>query len=144
MRSSALEHRQRFAYREHEIRKRLELPAYDQDRERMEHRLHQIHEERERQCWRHRNRLGNTSSPANRQLTRRPGKGTSKIEAGAAMLTKDTLFGMNTLTLVGLIIMGFGLTLNRMARAGLPLSVGVMGLGTVLVLVGLYTSGWPR
>jgi hypothetical protein len=60
------------------------------------------------------------------------------------MLTKDTLFGMNTLTLVGLIIMGFGLTLNRMARAGLPLSVGVMGLGTVLVLVGLYTSGWPR
>jgi hypothetical protein len=60
------------------------------------------------------------------------------------MLTKDTLFGMNTLTLVGLIIMGFGLTLNRMARAGLLLSVGVMGLGTVLVLVGLYTSGWPR
>jgi hypothetical protein len=60
------------------------------------------------------------------------------------MLTQDTLFGMNILSLVGLIIMGFGLTLNRMARAGLPLSVGVMGLGTALVLVGLYTSGWPR
>ena len=60
------------------------------------------------------------------------------------MLTKDTLFGMNLLSLVGLIIMGFGLTLNRMARAGLPLSVGVMGLGTALVLVGLYSSGWPR
>jgi hypothetical protein len=60
------------------------------------------------------------------------------------MLTQDTLFGMNLLSLVGLMIMGFGLTLNRMARAGLPLSVGVMGLGTALVLVGLYTSGWPR
>ena len=60
------------------------------------------------------------------------------------MLTKHTLFGMNLLSLVGLMIMGFGLTLNRMARAGLPLSVGVMGLGTALVLVGLYTSGWPR
>ena len=60
------------------------------------------------------------------------------------MLMKDTLFGMNLLSLVGLIIMGFGLTLNRMARAGLPLSVGLMGFGTALVLVGLYTSGWPR
>jgi hypothetical protein len=60
------------------------------------------------------------------------------------MLTKDILFGMNILTLVGLIMTGFGLTLQRMAHAGLPLSVAVMGVGTVLVLVGLYTSGWPH
>jgi hypothetical protein len=63
---------------------------------------------------------------------------------GGAMLTKDILFGMNILTLVGLIMTGFGLTLRRMARAGLPLCVGFMGVGTALVLVGLYASGWPR
>jgi hypothetical membrane protein len=60
------------------------------------------------------------------------------------MLTKDILFGMNILTLVGLLMTGFGLTLRRSARAGLPLSVSVMGVGTVLVLVGLYASGWPH
>ncbi len=60
------------------------------------------------------------------------------------MLTKDILFGMNLLTLVGLLMTGFGLTLRRAARAGLPLSVGFMGVGTVLVLVGLYASGWPH
>ena len=58
------------------------------------------------------------------------------------MLTKDILYGMNILMLVGLIIPGFGVTLRRMARAGLPLSFGVMGVGTVLVLAGLYASGW--
>ena len=60
------------------------------------------------------------------------------------MLTKDILFGMNILTLVGLVLTGFGLTLHRTARAGLPLTVGVMGAGTVLVLAGLYASGWPK
>jgi hypothetical protein len=39
---------------------------------------------------------------------------------------------------------GFGLTLHRMARAGLPLCIGVMGAGTALVLAGLYASGWPH
>lgn len=60
------------------------------------------------------------------------------------MLTQDMLFGMNILTLVGLILTGFGLTLRRMANAGLPLCFGVMGVGTVLVLAGLYASNWPR
>lgn len=59
-------------------------------------------------------------------------------------MTKDIGFGMNILTLVGLLMTGFGLTLQRMARAGLPLCIGVMGVGTVLVLVGLYTSGWQQ
>ena len=63
---------------------------------------------------------------------------------GDAMLTKDILFGMNLLTLAGLLMTGFGLTLRRSARAGLPFCVGFMGAGTVLVLVGLYASGWPR
>jgi hypothetical protein len=37
---------------------------------------------------------------------------------------------------------GFGLTLQRMARAGLPLCIGVMGVGTALVLAGLFSGGW--
>ena len=61
-----------------------------------------------------------------------------------AMFTKDILFGMNLLTPVGLLMTGFGLTLHRAARAELPYCVGFMGVGTVLVLVGLYASGWPR
>jgi len=40
---------------------------------------------------------------------------------GGGMLTKDILFGMNILTLVGLLMTGFGLTMRRMGRAGLPL-----------------------
>jgi hypothetical protein len=60
------------------------------------------------------------------------------------MLTKNLLYGMNVLTLVGLILTGFGLTLYRSANAGVPLCIGVMGVGTALVLAGLYVSGWPR
>jgi hypothetical protein len=43
------------------------------------------------------------------------------------MLTKDILFGMNVLTLVGLIMTGFGLTLHRSANARVPLCIAVMG-----------------
>jgi len=57
------------------------------------------------------------------------------------MLTKDILFGMNILTLGGLILTGFGLNLRRTARAGLPLCIGLMGAGTALVLLGLYAGG---
>jgi hypothetical protein len=41
---------------------------------------------------------------------------------------------MNILTLVGLLMTGLGLTLRRMGRAGLPLCLGVMSVGMVLVL----------
>ena len=57
------------------------------------------------------------------------------------MLTRDILFGMNILTLVGLLMTGFGLTLRRMRRAGLPMCLGVMGVGTALVRAGLYDRG---
>jgi hypothetical protein len=60
------------------------------------------------------------------------------------MVTKNILFGLNILTLAGLLLTGFGLTLHRMARARLPLCFGVMGVGTALVLVGLYVSGWSH
>jgi hypothetical protein len=39
--------------------------------------------------------------------------------------------------------MGFGLTLRRMARAGVLLSLGLMSAGTVLVLLGLYADRLP-
>jgi len=57
------------------------------------------------------------------------------------MLTRNILFGMNLLTLVGLLMTGFGLTMRRMGRVGLPLCLGVMGVGTALVLAGIYASG---
>jgi hypothetical protein len=60
------------------------------------------------------------------------------------MLTTEIAFGMNALTLAGLIVTGFGLTLYRMARTGLAPSIGVMSVGTALILAGLYASGWPR
>ena len=47
------EHCQHLEHREHEIRRRLENTAYGEDRERMEYYLHQIHEEREHECWHH-------------------------------------------------------------------------------------------
>ena len=56
------------------------------------------------------------------------------------MFTKDILFGMNFLTLAGFIIMGLTLTLQRMAVAGRPLSIGLMCAGTALVFFGLYAS----
>ena len=57
------------------------------------------------------------------------------------MLTKDILFGMNILTLAGFLVMGLSLTLHRTGRAGAPLSIGLMSVGTALVLFGLYAAG---
>ena len=54
------------------------------------------------------------------------------------MLTKDILFGMNVLTLVGFLVMGVSLTLHRTGNAGAPLSIGLMGIGTALVFFGLF------
>ncbi|HWW98598.1 MAG TPA: hypothetical protein VNY74_12915 [Edaphobacter sp.] len=41
------------------------------------------------------------------------------------MLTKDILFGINLLTLLGFVAMGLGLTMRRMANAGLLVCSGV-------------------
>jgi hypothetical protein len=56
------------------------------------------------------------------------------------MLTKDILFGLNILSLAGFVVMGLSLSLNRMGKIGAPLSFGLMGFGTVLVLFGLYAE----
>jgi hypothetical protein len=56
------------------------------------------------------------------------------------MLTRDIFYGMNILTLAGFVIMGLSLSLRRMAQAGTALCIGLMGVGTVLVFVGLYAK----
>ena len=60
------------------------------------------------------------------------------------MLTRDILYGMNILTLAGFVIMGLSLSLRRMAQAGAALCIGMMGIGTVLVFVGLYAGTLPK
>jgi hypothetical protein len=60
---------------------------------------------------------------------------------GKPVLTRDILFGMNILTLVGFVVMGLTLTLNRMGQAGKALSIGLMTAGTALVFLGLYAGG---
>jgi hypothetical protein len=57
------------------------------------------------------------------------------------LLTKDILFGMNALTLVGFLVMGLSLTLHRTGNAGVPLSIGLMCAGTALVICGLFSAG---
>jgi hypothetical protein len=57
------------------------------------------------------------------------------------LLTKDILFGMNILTLVGFLVMGLSLTLHRTGSAGVPLSIGLMCAGTALVFFGLFSTG---
>lgn len=58
-------------------------------------------------------------------------------------LVKESVFGMNILSLAGFAVMGLGLTLRRMARAGLLLSLVLMSAGTVLVVLGLYSDRLP-
>jgi hypothetical protein len=58
-------------------------------------------------------------------------------------LLKETVFGMNILSVAGFVVMGLGLTMRRMKQAGLPLSLGLMSAGTVLVILGLYANRLP-
>ena len=57
------------------------------------------------------------------------------------MFTKDILFGMNALTLVGLLVMGLSLTLHRTGNVGISLSIGLMCAGSALVFYGLFSAG---
>ena len=59
-------------------------------------------------------------------------------------LLKQSVFGLNILTLVGFVVMGLGLTLRRMGQARLPMSIALMATGTVLVLLGLYADRLPN
>ena len=54
-------------------------------------------------------------------------------------MTRDVMFGMNALTLVGFVLMAVGLNLSRARRIRPPLAFGLMGVGTVFVFAGIYT-----
>jgi hypothetical protein len=56
-----------------------------------------------------------------------------------SLVTRDAMFGMNALTLVGFVFMAVGLNLSRSRRIRPPLAYALMGLGTVLVFAGIYT-----
>jgi hypothetical protein len=51
---------------------------------------------------------------------------------------------MNILTLAGFVVMGITLTLNRTGQTSKLLSIGLMAVGTALVLGGLYAGGWSN
>jgi hypothetical protein len=67
--------------------------------------------------------------------------GLHPVKKGADVLTKDILFGMNTLTLAGFIVMG--LTLNRGGQARKRLSICLMAAGTALVFGGSMRAASP-
>lgn len=54
------------------------------------------------------------------------------------MLTRDLLFGMNALSLAGFAVMFVALNLARQPNMTKLWSIGLMSVGTVLLLVGLY------
>ncbi|HEX5455594.1 MAG TPA: hypothetical protein VFX06_17530 [Stellaceae bacterium] len=56
------------------------------------------------------------------------------------MLTREILFGMNVLTLIGFALMGIGLTFTRQRAMRAPLAFALMGTGTALVFFGLYAG----
>ncbi len=56
-----------------------------------------------------------------------------------AIVTRQLLFGMNALTLVGFIVMGIGLNLSRTRRVRPVVAIALMGVGTALVFAGIYT-----
>jgi len=65
----------------------------------------------------------------------------SEARSGAeeiSVLTQEILFGMNLLTLAGFLVMGLSLTLHRTGNAGVTLSIGLMCVGTALVVFGLF------
>jgi len=55
-----------------------------------------------------------------------------------AMLTKDLLFGMNALSLIGFAVMFVALNTARRPDVAKIWSIVLMSTGTVLLLVGLY------
>ena len=59
-------------------------------------------------------------------------------ESGTRMLTKDLLFGMNALSLIGFAVMFVALNTARRPDVAKVWSIVLMSAGTALLLVGLY------
>ncbi len=55
------------------------------------------------------------------------------------MLTRELLFGMNIISLGGFALMGIVLSLTQQRQLRFPLALTLMGIGTALLFLGLYT-----
>ena len=58
-------------------------------------------------------------------------------------LTREILFGLNLVTLIGFVLMGVGLNQSRQGRSRAPIAFALMGVGTVLVFAGIYLGQHP-
>ncbi len=56
------------------------------------------------------------------------------------MLTKNLLFGMNIVALLGFALMGSSLHFSRRKAIGVPAAFALMGAGTALLVLGLYLA----
>ena len=56
------------------------------------------------------------------------------------MLTKNILFGLNIVSLVGFVLMGIALTLTRQQKIGMPIAFALMSAGTALLFLGFYLA----
>ena len=54
------------------------------------------------------------------------------------MLTKDLLFGMNALSLIGFAVMFVALNMTRRPNVTKAWAIALMSAGTILLFVGLY------
>jgi len=54
------------------------------------------------------------------------------------LLAQNLVAGLNLLTLFGFVAMGIGLSQSRQGRARAPVAFALMGVGTVLVICGMY------
>jgi hypothetical protein len=54
------------------------------------------------------------------------------------LLSQNILHGLNLLTIIGFVSMGVGLNQSRQGRARAPVAFALMGLGTGLVVLGMY------
>lgn len=59
------------------------------------------------------------------------------------MLTRNVFFGLNLLSLGGLMAMGLGLSIARRTRGGRPLGIALMAAGTALAFLGFYMAPPP-
>jgi hypothetical protein len=55
-------------------------------------------------------------------------------------LTRQVLFGLDLMSLVGFVLMGIGLNQSRQGRSRAPIAFTLMGVGTALVFLGLYLA----
>jgi hypothetical protein len=54
------------------------------------------------------------------------------------LLAQNFVQGLNLMTLIGFVTMGIGLNQSRRGRSRVPVAFAMMGLGTVLVIAGMY------